>query len=417
MTLKTWKHTERFAKILTVVSFVLMCWVAQRILQPRTNCVESSFLSFVQFGHDRFENCLFENRLSFSSGSSPTQEQSKIIKAMEVLEPLRPLLPSKTPQVAVDIHADNAEIFELGRGFVRIGKKWTEDPVQLRRALIMGLLRFHYPRKYAGQFQLEVISDFIVLSILNQDAWLDERREQHSLRKEQRFSTAAASFERYCQSPFRSLSHVGVCAVDDPARIELQENVWGLRPLLALTLVGIFEKLPLRQQSRFLNALKEDSSLPEVRLLKNASAEEMTAWVRGSVSDYLHSLLGQVPTIEGQDPLSLAYRQTLHQLEVESPTHWELTVDLTNTPAWREIFEQMRQRSLIVKERVLVFTPEGSRALPSGLPVAWAADEVSSQKHVLIACHWPRPDEVVHIQARHMFAQQTCGKLQDAFWD
>jgi hypothetical protein len=49
--------------------------------------------------------------------------------------------------------------------------------------------------------------------------------------------------------------------------------------------------------------------------------------------------------------------------------------------------------------------------------VAWAADEISSQKHVLIACSWPRPEDTVHIQARHLFAHQSCDKLSRPFWD
>ena len=124
----------------------------------------------------------------------------------------------------------------------------------------------------------------------------------------------------------------------------------------------------------------------------------------------MHVLVGKV------DPKVV--NRTLKELEVESPTKWELTMDVTNTPAWREIFEQMRRRTHVVKgERVLVFTPEGARALPSGLPVAWSADDISSQKHVMIACEWPQADEMVQIRARKMYARQTCDKISSPFWD
>lgn len=93
-------------------------------------------------------------------------------------------------------------------------------------------------------------------------------------------------------------------------------------------------------------------------------------------------------------------------------------MDITHTPAWREIFEQMKSRSQFVRgERILVFTPEGARALPSDLAMSWPVEEVKSQKHVMIACHWPSPDQAPHIQARHIYARQSCAKLEEAFWD
>jgi hypothetical protein len=294
---------------------------------------------------------------------------------------------------------------------VRLGQNWLKDPAQLRRALIMGVMRNEFPETYTNQFQLETIADFVTLAVFGEDAWTGDDGKVYSLMRDMRFSTAAPSFEQYCMSPFRSLSHKSVCGLDGGTDMA-QVNVWGFRPLLAVSLWRVFSKLRLAEKIQFMDKLGSGQALPVVHDLRNAAAEELVEWFKLTLKEHLEALL---PKTTGET--DFAVKRTLKELEVESPTHWELTLDLTSTPAWREIFEQMRQRSMYRNERVLIFTPEGARALPSGLPVAWAADEISSQKHVLIACDWPRPEDTVHVKARHVFAQQSCAKLSRAFWD
>lgn len=409
--LKNSNMEERIVKGLAVVSFIAMCWVAHRTLQPRRDCVNSSFLSFVQIGSKRVPNCMMESRLSLKvlKTGGLTEEQSSNLRKLEILEPLNALIPEKRPRLAVEINLEDPKVFELGRNYVRIGIDWLNDPEQTRRALIMGVMHTRFPDTYTNQFQLEVITDFLMLSLFNADDWAAEDGESYSLAKDMTFATTAPSFDQYCQSPFRSLAHAGVCELSGTPE-DNQGNVWGLRPLLAVSLWRVYMKMGIRDQLHMMHALRAGVSLPMVSALKNAAAENLVKWFRETLDEHVHVLVGKV------DPKVV--NRTLKELEVESPTKWELTMDVTNTPAWREIFEQMRRRTHVVKgERVLVFTPEGARALPSGLPVAWSADDISSQKHVMIACEWPQADEMVQIRARKMYARQTCDKISSPFWD
>jgi hypothetical protein len=136
----------------------------------------------------------------------------------------------------------------------------------------------------------------------------------------------------------------------------------------------------------------------------------LALWFTELLEDHLRAL--------GLEKETGAFKRALRELEVEAPTHWELTVDVTKTPAWREILEQLRTRSFFrPKERTLVFTPDGAVALPSGMPVEWAANDISSQKHVMIGCPLPDSSEAVAIHARHIYAQKSCEKLTRSFWD
>ncbi len=410
------KTAERVAQALTVLSFVCLCLVAYRAMKTRTECVNSTFLSFVQINGQRIENCVYENRLSLRNWIAPlTAEQRLVARQLEVLEPLTGFLEDKRLSLAVEVSTRDPLLFELGQGYIRIGQEWLKDVTQTRRALIMGVLRSEFPETYSNQFQLEIITDFVLLTVFEDDSWQGDDKV-YSLMRDARFATIAPSFEQYCQSPFRSLAHLAVCEADSLGRSEganLETNVWGFRPLLAVSLKRVYDKLSLNEKLHMLEVLRSGKPLPAIQDPENVSLEGLVTWFEMTLSHHLQALLPKANA-----DVAMAVKRTLKELEVESPTHWELTIDVTNTPAWREILEQMRKRSEILKgERVLVFTPEGAKALPSGLPVAWAADEISSQKHVMIACAWPRPEDTVHIQARHLFAHQSCAKLDRPFWD
>jgi len=59
------------------------------------------------------------------------------VRALEVLEPLTGIFPTVRPRLAVEVSNDDPHAFELGRGFVRLGKDWLKDERQTERALIM----------------------------------------------------------------------------------------------------------------------------------------------------------------------------------------------------------------------------------------------------------------------------------------
>lgn len=341
------------------------------------------------------------------------QNKQDIVRSLEILEPLAQLIRGQRRGLAVDVVEREPDLFELGKGYVRVGINWLKDPVQLRRALIMGVLRTEFPQTYTNQFQLETLTDFVLLSVFAQDEWTGEDGKLYSLMRDMRFSTTAPSFEQYCMSPFRSLSHRSVCRLDGDSADVDQVNVWGFRPLLAVSMWRVFSKLSLNEKVFAMNTLRSGKALPTVHDLRDVSTESLVGWFETTLNEHLNVMLPKKTA-----KTEFAVKRTLKELEVESPTHWELTLDLTATPVWREILEQMRERAQYrLNERVLVFTPEGARALPSGLPVAWATDDISSQKHVLIACHWPAPEDAVHVRARHMFAEQSCAKLTRPFWD
>ncbi len=372
-------NIETVAKTLTIVTFVTLCWVAHRALQPRVDCVSSSYLSFVLVDQERVYNCGFESRLSLKSVFAPLNFSTlSKVRAMESLEPLEPFLPVKGPKVAVEVvnageDGSGGQFFELGKGYVRLGVERLKSPAWARRALIMGVLNSEMPHAFSGPFELEVIADFLTLTLFPSSAWA------HAPVRDLRFSTASKTS--------------------------------GFGPVLAVALAKVYQSSPMKQKIAALKRLRSAEALPLVFEPLDTAGPSLAAWFEKSLRD-LAATLGLT------DELSI--RQALKTMEVEAPTKWELTVDVTRTPAWKEIVEQLKTRGQFrPKERVLVFTPEGTMALPSGLPVDWEPSEISSQKHVMIACGWPASgdDDVVHIQARHIYAEQSCGKLTRPFWD
>lgn len=406
---------ERLAHVLTILSFVCLSFVVHRSLSPRTECLSSPLIAFVQVDGRRINNCALESRLSFRNWLNPlTKDQRQIIRSLEVLDPLAELLRGKRFSIAVDVRTEDPHNFELGKGYVRMGTEWLKDQTQTMRALTMGVLKTEFPETYSNQFQLEVVTDFLLLSVFENDKWTGDSKV-YSLMRDAKFATIAPSFEQYCQSPFRSLAHREACEVanlgDD--KTPLETNVWGVRPLLAVSLKRVYDKLSIAEKLHMLEVIQAGTKLPAIQNPENVSLEGLVTWFEVTLSKHLQAMLPKANA-----DVAYAVKRTLKELEVESPTHWELTIDVTSTPAWREILEQLKKRSEILKgERTLVFTPEGAKALPSGLPVAWSADEISSQKHVLIACAWPKPEDTVHIQARHLFAHQSCDRLERPFWD
>lgn len=402
---------QRLAQTLAIVSFVLVCWVVHRTFQKRTHCVNSQYISFVQIGSERVENCKFENRLSLKPLLQPlTFEQLKLVRALETIEPLNTLVKARQPRLAVDISLENPRAFEMGHGYVRIGREWLEtDPLQTQRGLIMGVLKREQPQAYSTQFQLEVMTDFILLTVFENREWY-----QHKLTQDVRFATTAPSFADYCRSPFKSLAHDKSCKLAVPESADLQADVWGFRPLLAVALWRAYEHASLTTKLRAMRAIRHGRAMPLVTRMRDQSIEGMVKWFESSLNSFATTM-----RVNAGDPDNWSVKRALKEIELESPTRWELTVDVTKTPAWREILQQFQKWSgFHRKERTLVFTPEGAVALPSGLPVAWSGPAIQSQKHVMIACEWPDDAEaMVPVNARHVFAKQSCGKVENIFWN
>lgn len=364
---------EKTARALTVLTFVTLCWVAHRALQPRTDCLNSSYLSIVLVDGHRVYNCRLESRLNLRPLLAPIPFSTLgKIRKLEVLEPLRAILPVKSPGLAVELVAGGeAELWENGPGFARVGRALLDRPRELQMRLLQAVLNTELPHAFSGPFELQVISDFLTLTLFPRSSWA------HAPVRDLRFSTASIR--------------------------------QGFGPALAVALAGLYERSPWSQKIEVMKRLGGAVVLPLVFEPLDTAGASLAHWFEKSLRDLAQSL--------GMRD-ELAIKQTLRLMEVESPTHWELTVDVTKTPAWREILDQLKKRSQFrPKERILVFTPEGARALPGALPVDWAAEDISSQKHVLVACDWPGPDQALRVQARHVYAEQSCTKLSRVFWD
>lgn len=407
------KVVERLAKGLSVLTFMLLCWVGNRAIQVRSHCINSNYLSVVLIDGRRVYNCVYESRLNLGNWLDPlTYAQARALRLLEQIDRLDRVLPVSRPVIAIELlSGPEARHFELGRNSLRLGEAWLSDALQLKRALIMAALGSGDATEFASHFQLEVMTDFLLEAVYREDRWTADEGEFSFLR-DVRFPTTAPGFADYCRSPFRSLAHYEVCAQPTPDSYDLHSRVWGFRPLLASALYRVFVHQPLAVKLKILAALRTSLVWPRVGGLREDGVEALALWFESTLKDHL-AALGL--SAEGSD--ALAVKQVLKELQVEAPTHWELTVDLTKAPAWREILEQLRTLSRFHQdERVLVFTPEGKRVLPSGLLAAWSPSDVQSQKHVLVACQWPKPEEAVAIRARHMYASQSCGKLTEVFW-
>lgn len=396
---------EGFAKGLTVFTFVLLCWVVHRTVQVRTDCVNSSFVSLVLVDGQKLYNCRFESRLNLKPIYAPLSYQTQQkLRAMEAAEGISRVFPGARPRLTVEILDHSPKFFELGKRYLRIGEAWVKDQKQLRRALIMAILNTENPAAYPNEFELEVAADFLSLALFPLHPW------SNSLLHDVKFPTTAPSFEQYCKSPLRSLAHERGCNESMPSSEDLHARVWGYRALIAAGLWRVYDKASVREKLETLRRFRKGKALPLVFAPYDGGGATLAVWFTETLRNHLEAF--------GLNRNVMALKRTLKELQVEAPTHWELTVDITQTPAWKEILEQLRKRSgFRPKERMLVFTPEGAVAFPSGFPVQWAGIDVSSQKHVMIACEWPTADQAVHVQARHVFAQHSCEKLNRAFWD
>ncbi len=364
---------EKTAKALTVLTFVTLCWVAHRSLQPRTDCLNSSYLSLVLVDGKRVYNCSFESRLNLRPLLEPLPFATlSQVRQLEVLEPLRALLPVKGPRLAVELIAKGErDFFEMGKGYARVGLGFLQRPKELQRRLLQAVLQNELPQAFSGPFELSVVADFLTLILFPRSTWA------HAPVRDMRFSTT--SIRR------------------------------GFGPVLAVGLAGVYERAPLKQRIKAMQTLASAGALPLVFEPLDTTGSSLAHWFEKSLTDLSRSL-------GVHDEFAL--KQTLKRMEVEAPTRWELTVDVTKTPAWREILEQLKKRSQFrPKERILVFTPEGAKTLPGGLPVDWDAEDIASQKHVMVACDWPAPDQALRVQARHVYAEQSCTKLDRVFWD
>lgn len=401
----------RIAQILSVLTFVVACWVAHRSLQVRSDCIHSPAVAAVFFSDLRVLNCRYQSRLNLGSLIDPLPYHiARQVRLLEVLEPLKAIMPARSSPFAVAVVNAEPRKFELDTHHLLLGRAWLDQPMQVRRALTMAWLNTQFPEYYKDSFHRELIADLIALVIFREDQW-ESNGEVFSMRSQLRFPVVAPTLDSYCRSPFRSLAHGKECTGE---QTEAFEAKWGFRPLLAVAMTSIIEKLPMQKQLMVVGRIRSGIERPVLPVLGEARAEVLVHWFQTALPAYL-TALGL--DLQDQD-VAAGLKHTYKVLEIDAPIRWELTVDLTHTPVWKEIVEQLKKRNRFrPNERMLVFTPEGPLAFPGAFPVAWEAEDVRSQKHVMIACAWPGRNEAPAVQARQIFAEQSCGRLTRAFWD
>ena len=345
---------ELWTRVLSVASFVIACWSAERAFSVRQDCLHSSFLAYVQIEGRRIENC--RNVSHLQTAPEPLNRlQSLVVRELEDLEALTAVFRPSSPRLEMILPT-----------------AWMELERAKRRQLLVGtILKNQNNNTYRSDADVALISEFLSLALI------------------ERPSEGTPKF--YAALP----------------------NEKSLRPLIAHALWRAYDLHSLRGKFEVLGRVTDGSPLPSTPALHDSGVESAVVWFQ-SVASGAATALGLASSQEGIDAL----KRALREMDVLAPTRWELTVDLTHTPAWREIVDQLSQRSqLRKKERVLIFTPEGELALPAGTQVNWRPRDVRSQKHVLIACQWPAPGRAVPIEAREIYPEKSCTKLNRVFWD
>lgn len=353
---------ERLARGLTVISFLLLCWVAHRALQFREDCVNSALIAYVSLEGRVVPNCRFESRLSLRSFFRPLNYQDmQTLRQLESVEEVAPWLQSQTfkPELAIHLGDSPPE-----SGWINLDKSTLTSPKELKRQVILALVQ----SKINDPYGAEVFADLVLRGLGERD---------HDVK----FSTTPA-------------------------------NVRGLQPLIAEAIHRLVNAVPLTERWDLEANLRNPTLWPAVVPPADNTAATLSTWFQSTLATYLRSAGWN------EERHQQKVKRVMKELEVDSPVRWELTVDLTRTPAWREIYQQLKTQSRFAKdERWLVFTPEGERALPSDLPVTWDERDIFSQKHVMIACDWPGQNEAIKVKARRMFAQQSCERLDKIFWN
>lgn len=390
---------ERVVQILTLLSFALSCWTLNRALRPRPDCVTSTVLRAVVIEDQVVGNCAFESRLQIGGARlSPTAH--RYLRQLEDTAGIERWF-RREPRAVITIDQAHSRAFEAERGGARIGVAWFADARQLKRAVTMALIHAH--PVYAGltPFARQTLADFIILA---------SRAERPAAGVG--FATAAPSLAGYCASPDRSPAHVSNCESRAVAA-DRDANAWGFESALANTLARTFAAARLRDQLRIVAGVRAGVLLPTPDRPTSTAAADLVKWFNSTTRAWAGAL--QMLNAPAAEQILSA---SLDSLGVRSPTRWELTIDLRHSPKWREIVNQLVARAHFrPRERALVFTPEGEVTLPSGRPAYWAASDVASDKHVMIACRWPAARAAVAVRADQFFARQTCGTLDAAFWD
>lgn len=395
---------EALAQALSVLTFLLLAWIGQRLLSERSDCVHSAAIRTVTIEGRRILNCQRVSRLDLDPLLSPLRPHvRKKLRAIEALEPLSPFS-GRWNQLNVEIVKGDLQIFSLDRNHLKIGDEWLRYPDPILRAMNQVYLSVN--TENSNLVQTQVLADFLRF-------WLRPKADD-----EMRLGMAPMGFSEACKGSHRTVHLEQLCASRTVASISKRSpevlTTIGVWSFLSFALADVVRSLPFRDQQIVLTQVwSEESKWPAMDPPESNHVEAITTWLESALNSYLDAF-GVSQSIERL----YALKGSMAKLDISAPLKWELTIDLRHTPAWSEILEQLKSWSRFRGgQRTLVFTPKGEVALPSGHNVSWRSDEIRSQKHVMVACHWPKPEQALTVESRQFFAEQSCGRLSTPFWE
>jgi hypothetical protein len=424
-------HVGRWQSLahgLSLATFFLFCWVIFRGLEVRTHCLNSHLVRSLRLPSTadapevKIDNCALESRLSLTGRFqrlSREQQQTKL--QIEELDGLSDLFRAQVLSLDIEISEQPFRVLVQSSGvLLQIPSAFMKSSSAFKRAAILALLKLRQPLLYEDHFHQEILADLLELAQFGvQPKWSNVKLHNVPL-----------SPREYCRSAWRSLYHSQACEQNDHQSLQEVAGLWGLRPLLSIAVWKVLtDDGTLKDRWQITQAILGGVVLPSM----NAPALDpamLAQWLRQHV-EQIALVLGNssgtaVATaadtetkadadadadVDADADAKAADRlaRVFKRLDVESPVRWELTVDLQHMPDWRGVLNQLIKRAAYrPQERVLVFTPEGEVALPANVPVAWRPEQIRSQKHLLLACHWPEPARVLSIESRVFKAHQAC---------
>lgn len=409
------KFLERTFQGLAIFTFVSMCWLFHRAFSARTECIRSQFVSQMRSEGWTLSSCRVESRLMLQHVfERPSVDTVDFIRRMESIDALHSLWPGQAPQVQVEVTDTEPFLFEMSPGRVKMGRELARAKGQLERAVVIALLNSYFAPTSRSEYEIEVTADFLLINVLGLTDLQDPSAgDLVSFDRDTSFALTDRSINEYCNSSWRSLTHFMMCSLHSPGHRAHDVSSWGTRPLIAKLLSRVYGELGLGERVEMMRGVFNPEPLAPVKPLADTGALSLALWTVDQTRTFLMGW--KMPL--NNERVSFFLQKALMLERVFHVTQWDYTVEITSSANWERLWHSLRQWSqLHPSQRILVWNPVGSFALPEGASVSWSKDDVKTQKHLLIACRWPESKGTVGVTARHFVALQVCEEAQIPRW-
>lgn len=278
---------------------------------------------------------------------------------------------------------------------VPIDPSLADQANHFERTVVLAWLEHNWPEQV--EFTREVMADLLSWSLLGDRQWSEPSTgEPVAFNERMKFTLMPRSFHNYCQSPFRSAGDFEFCTEGAPD--EMQAEL-GLRPLVAWTIWNYMRELPASEQVAFFASLMSNHN----RVAVPEAAGDLQIWTRQVVQMYL------LQWSTGRDINASILKKQLYRAELSEPVIFDVTIQLAEADLNDETFESLKKwvgRSK--QKRILFVSGKQKVVLPENLPVDLEKNEIQSQHYVLLACSWPRIQNVLQIKSRLLYAVKVC---------